>query len=321
MSEEPKLDATFYAFRKREKRFVLTGAVLGYLSLTIVSVGAFVALTWNAWVPLVTWYMGAMGALSSGGEPSAPPMHALLAIAPFYALMFPIGIILLAMLEAACLRWLVRGEAGGGLLGLKLDGDTWRVVAIYLMWIAYFIVLSIAVAVFYGVLVWVGSFGGVAQFLAILLGALAPIGLMAIMIWGAVLFAPAAATSVGQRRFAFFTAPKVVGKRFWSLLTAFLIVIVAGAVISYVLQLILQLPMQAAIMQVMAAAMNGADEAQIFDAIKEAFSSPIVLISFALQTLANLIITYLLYVALYGVNARAFEAAVEAGDVERAAAA
>jgi hypothetical protein len=35
--------------------------------------------------------------------------------------------VLTAAFEAACLRWLIRGESGGGFLGLQLGADTWRV--------------------------------------------------------------------------------------------------------------------------------------------------------------------------------------------------
>src|SRR5262249_47612508 len=57
-------------------------------------------------------------------------------------LMIPL-FILLAAYEAACLRWMIRGEAPG-LCGLTLDADVWRVYGVYWCWFATQYIVSIA---------------------------------------------------------------------------------------------------------------------------------------------------------------------------------
>lgn len=314
---EPKLEATFYAFRKRDQRFVMTKLGVAYYVLAVAAAAAFFALAWPALTELAGWYFSTIGAVSGGGEATAPPANVLVSIAPHYAGIIVVSVVLFAMFEAACLRWLVRGEAGGGFLGLKFDADTLRILGVYLAWIAYAIVLTLAITIFYALIFALGSLGGPAQFIAILIGALSPVGIAALMIWLGVLFAPAAATTIGRRRFSFLAARKVVGKRFWPLLTAFFLIIVAYLVISTILSTIAQIPMNQAMLPVTSAIISGADGEEIARQMQAVLSSPIVLGSLAVQMLANMILGVVYYVAMFGANARAFEAAVEAGDIER----
>src|SRR6185503_18243215 len=50
------LNATFFAFRKREKGGVLTRASLGFLALAIVFLGAFIAVNYQSIGPIFGWY-------------------------------------------------------------------------------------------------------------------------------------------------------------------------------------------------------------------------------------------------------------------------
>lgn len=317
MSEQKPLDATFFAFKKRERRFVLTSAAIAYYLAALAVGAAFMALTWGHWSELIAWYFGVLGSISSGAEPGPPPREAMLGVLPFYLAVLPIGLVLFAAFEAACLRWLVRGEAGGGLFGLQFDADTWRVFAVYLLWVVYFIVVCIAIGAFYGLLIAFASLGGAARFIAILVGALAPIGIAALLIWGGVLFAPAAAASIGQRKLVFLSARKVSAPRYWPLLTSFFLVIAGYVVVSMVVSTVLQMPLNQAMAPATTAILSG-DAARGLSLMQETLLTPAMLAVMAANVLASFVLATLYYVAMFGVNARAFEAAAEAGDVARA---
>jgi hypothetical protein len=260
-----------------------------------------------------------MNSITSGGEPNAPPQEVMLGLAPYYVAMVPIGLLVFAAFEAACLRWLVRGESGGGLFGLRLDSDTWRVFGVYWLWVAYCIFAAVAIVAFYALLVAFGGLGGAARFVAILVGALAPIGIVALLVWGGVLFAPAAATSIGRRKLIFLSARRVSAPRYWPLLTSFFLVIVGYLIVSTILSAILQIPINSAMAPVMLALMSGADGADAVALMQEALFTPLMIGVLVLNGLASLVLTTVYYIAMFGVNARAFEAAAQAGDVERAA--
>jgi len=317
MSEHPPLDAALNAFKKRGRQFVLTRAAAAYYGLVMLASAAFIAFTWTQWSQVIAWYLGLVNSILSGGEPSAPPQQVMLALAPFYAVFGLISLMLFAAFEAACLRWLIRGESGGGLLGLRLDADTWRVFGVYWLWIAYFVCVVVAIGVFYGLLIAVGSMGAVARLIAMLAGTLAPIGIAVLLIWGGVLFAPAAAASVGRRKFTFLSARKVSAPRYWPLLTSFFLVIVGYLIVSTVLSTILQIPINNAVTPVMHRILSGADGAEAVRLLQEAFSTPQMIGVFAVNLLVSFLLATVYYIAMFGVNARAFEAAADAGQIER----
>lgn len=310
MAEEQDLNATFFAFKKREQRFVLTRAAVGYFLIYLLLTAAYFALIWTSLGALIGWYGEAMQAASQGGEPSAPPVE-LFTLAPYAAAFAILALILFAAFEAACLRWLVRGESGGGVLGLTLGADTWRVFATYFLWLGFFIAFSILIVLFYVATQAISSLGGAATLMAIVLGALAPLGFLALLIWGAVRFAPAAATSIARGRFAFFEAPAVSRGRFWPLLGAFVILWVGYCVIVFIAGQIIQIPAQQAIQPVIRDMMTGSG-GDIGARMMEAMSSPAYLISMGAYMVLSAIASTVLYIALFGVNARAVLAAEEA---------
>lgn len=317
MSEQPPLDATFFAFKRRERRFVLTSVAIAYYVLLLLIGVVLVALSWNAWNGLISWYLGVLGAISSGVAPSPPDQEIVLALAPYSLASIPISLLLFAAFEAACLRWLVRGEAGGGFFGMKLDADTWRVLGVYGLWIVCFVLLILSLTVFYGALMAFSSLGSAARVVAMLCGALAPIGFLALLIWGAVSFAPAAATSIGRRKFTFISARRVSKPRYWPLLTAFLLVIVGYVIVASIISAIFQIPINNAMAPVMAAMMSGNDGPHLLTLVQEAFFTPTMLAILIVNMLVSFVLATVYYIAAFGVNARAFEAAAEAGDVER----
>lgn len=309
MADEPKLDATFFAFKKREPRFVLTRAAIGYLILYVLICVIYIALSWTSLNAVFAWYGGLVGSAMQGGEMTAPPPE-VLGLIPYAFVVGILSLVIVAAFEAACLRWLVRGEQGGGVLGLTFGADTWRVLATYVLWIALFIGFVILIALFYTLTTVLANVGGAAQLIAVLLGALAPLGFIALLIWAAVTFAPAAATSIARRRFAFFEAPRIVKGRFWPLLGAFVILWVGYCVIAIIANQIITLPAQAIMAPVMVKAMSG-DTSSVGSAMIEAMTSPVYLASMGVNFVFSTILGTVLYVAMFGVNARVVLAADE----------
>jgi hypothetical protein len=309
MAEE-KLDATFFAFEKRDQRFVLTRGALGYFIGYALLCAIYLALVWATLPNLIAWYAGTMQAVLHGGEPSAPPAQ-VFGLIPYSILLGLAALVLFAAFEAACLRWLVRGESGGGLLGLTLGADAWRVVATYFVWLGLAIGFAMVCALFYVLVNIVANIGGPARIFAMLLGALAPLGFIALCIWGAVRFAPAAATSIAQRRFAFFEAPRVTKGHFWQIMGAFVILWVGYIVVVTIVGGIIRMPAQSAIAPVIADIMTG-NAGDIGPRMLEAMSSPVYLISMGAYLVFSAILSTVLYIAMFGVNARAVLAANDA---------
>ena len=76
--------------------------------------------------------------------------------------------------------------------------------------------------------------------------------------------------------------------------------------------------MSTAMASVMQQVLAGADGADALRAMQEAFLTPFMIGVFAVNVVASFVLSIVYYIAMFGVNARAFEAAAEAGDVERA---
>src|SRR5690606_13392172 len=133
--------------------------------------------------------------------------------------MFPFYI-LCAAFEAACLRWMIHGE-NAGFMGLSLGAPTWRVWCVYWMWfllnLAFSLVMGVATAVLAGAIV---LSTGAAESAASVTPVLELIQ-YGVMIYFGVRLAPAAATTIARRKFAFFDAWTVTKGRFWALLGSF----------------------------------------------------------------------------------------------------
>jgi hypothetical protein len=311
MAEQQKLDATFFAFKKREPRHVLTRAAVAYLAIYLLLAAVYLAATWTSLSALLSWYFGMAGSLAQGGAFTGPPPEAL-AMLPAGGLLALACLVLFAALEAACLRWLVRGESGSGVLGLTAGADTWRVLATYLVWLGLFIGFCIVVAVFYALCGVLADVGGAAQIVALLLGALAPLGFLALLIWGAVRYAPAAAMSIARGRFAFFEAPRATRGRFWELLGSFLILWVIYFVAATIVGQIIQIPLMQQMAPMMRDMMSG-DVSRIGEHMQTLMTSPTYIAVMAVYSVVSAILALVFYIAMFGVNARAVLAADEAG--------
>lgn len=316
MSEFSAVQAGLYAFRRRERRFVLTGATIGYLIGACLIGAAFVAAAWPALSGLISWYASVFHAASNGGSPPQPDPAVFLSVAPWYGGYILVTLLWMSVYEAACLRWMVRGETGG-LLGLSFNGDTTRVFLTYVLWMVLWIAFCVAVGLFYGALIAVNAAAPALRILMMVLGALAPLGLIALLVWVATRLSPAAATIVARQKFAFFGAWGVTRGRFWDLLGAFFIILAIYIAVSFTAQALVRIPMTQAMYPVMTQAMQDADFASIMSRLGEALASPLIAGVLAAYIAVSLVLSCVMRLAWFGVNAYA----VAAKDEPEAAAA
>jgi|CXWL01.1.fsa_nt_gi hypothetical protein len=321
------LNATFFAFHKREKGGVLLGATIAFVVMAVLMVGAFYVLNAQAISDYIGWATS-LGANMENAKPGAPPSmdmmmppQSVMALGPMYLLFILFYHILLASYEAACLRWMIRGETGG-VLGLSLGADTWRVYFGYWIWffllIAFYIVIAVVAFGLAGSFVAVGGAqpgssmgGGMAVFIPLIVLALV-LGL----VYFAVRLAPAAATSIARRKFAFFDAWTVTKGRFWALLGAFVLLLL----MFLVLCIVASIGMGAMIGMNAASHMAQNGEPESAAAALQMMSNPQVLVPIVVMYATMLIASMLLYLALFGVNARAALAAIEDGKIQAASA-
>lgn len=308
------LNATFFAFQRREQSGVLLRATLAYVLIAIVVAGAFIALNWQAMNDYLAWTVSM--SQQTEVDPNNPfggmmPPQSVMALGGWYFLFLIFFYLLLAAYEAACLRWMIRGERRG-FLGLALDADTWRVYFTYWIWffllIAAYIVFAIVV---FGAMAgaMMGAQPGVGPSASIgIAAALIGLALVLLLIYFAVRFAPAAATSIAKRRFAFFEAWTVTKGRFWALLGAFVLLWLMYFVGVIVLSGGAVFAMGAGVAQ-----MQSGAEPQSTEQMFAVFSSPSVWVPLVVCYGLMIIGAFVFYVALFGVNARAALAAINEG--------
>ena len=318
------LNATFFTLKSRP-RAVLLPATLATMALVGLIVAAFAALNWGTLSSIPQLILSAP---EGGDEEIAMRLMGgiFMLVGSALLLLFPLYLALAAY-EAACLRWMIRGEAPG-LFGLALDADTWRVYGVYWCWFLAHLTLSFG----FGILmipIMLMSFGSIAMDPSADPAALAqyqltiqlPFTLLQylVLIFLGVRFSPAAATSVARRRFSFFEAWTVTRGRFWALLGA------------WVLLWLIFL----AVYSIVGAFTFGAVFAQLWPLMLENFNKPggdhgaevaAILLAPGMWTTIGLGYLALILVGLgyalmsFGVNARAALLALEEGKIEQATA-
>jgi hypothetical protein len=304
---------TFDAFRKRGRSGVLTGAAIFFLLLIFVSTGLFLALAWRGFLDYVNWIGEVASSPSAASTPMMPPASAM--NFSNLSLLYQVAyFIILAAFEAAVLRWLTRGEMRG-FFGLSLTAsDTWLVWASYWVWFGLFIVLYLAEIVVWLVAV---AIVAVAKIDATIAGPLALFGVLAnvcAILWAAVRFAPAAATSVALQRFAFFDAWKVTQGRFWSLFGSFLLIIVIYLIGATVVVALAGIPLAAPLQTLV----SGAIATGVAPQPQEIFNlalSPAGLTAIGLMAALGAVCETIFRIAFCGVNARAALMAKEEGRI------
>ena len=319
MSDKQALNATFFAFRKREKAALLP-TTLAFAVIVLAMGAVFTALNWQAFVDYMNWVASISASNANSAAAGVPPSmdammppQSVMSIMPAYFLFLLGYYILLAAYEAACLRWMIHGETGG-LFGLSLGADTWRVYFSYWIWFLLLITFYIVCAIVAGgamASVFMGMQGGAepspaAVIIPLVLGLLVVLAL----IYFSVRLAPAAATSVARRKFAFFDAWKVSKGRFWGLLGAF--------VLLFLMFMVFVIAVEVAFgVMVGMTAMNsvGQAEPQSAEEAFRAFATPQYMAGIVALIVAITIASFLFYIALFGVNARAASLALEEGKI------
>jgi hypothetical protein len=248
------------------------------------------------------------------------PPPSVMALVGWYMLFMIVFYLALAAYEAACLRWMIRGETKG-FFGLALDGDTWRVYFTYWVWFflaiaLYFVVTIAAVGVIAGIAVGGGPQNDPSALASLGIGAIAACFLVLLLfIYFAVRFAPAAATSVAKRRFAFFDAWTVTKGRFWALLGAFLLLWLMYVVGIFIFYAAIFVALGTSMWSQIASGGGPMSEQEAL----AMFASPSVWIPLALVYALLIVGGFVFYVALFGINARAAQAALEEGKITAAA--
>lgn len=313
------LNATFFAFRKREGGLLLP-ATLTFSLLFALFLGAYLVAT----IMLSGQNPADLMKILSNAEtdPSAienafSPTALIGLLLAFLVFVFAVCI-LAASYEAACLRWMIRGEKKG-VFGLALDSDTWRVYGIYWVWLIFAVVGFIAFLIFMGVL---------GALLQSLMGDLSPFVLPALFlilpIYFMVRLAPAAATAVATRRFTFFDAWNVSSDRFWAIFGAMFLIWLIFTILSTVLTCgLLAWGLGTEGLNTLFATMssNPADASAAVDRAQlELMMGEKTWLGFWAVQLVSYVLSAVFYLALFGVNARAALAALEEGKIEQEAA-
>jgi hypothetical protein len=318
-----KLNATFFALRKREQSGVLTRATIAFAIAAAVLIAIFAAVFWWSFAPVLTWYGQAIAASASGDtasmEAAGFPPQVFSLIGGFLLWAFPFYI-LCAAYEAACLRWMIHGEVNG-FMGLSLGAQTWRVWGVYWMWfllnIAFSIVMGIAMTVIVGIFAVSSGGDSAATGVAVIPAYLIQYGLM---IYFGVRLAPAAAASIARRRFSFFHAWAVTRGRFWALLGSFALLYFIYAIVSVAIGAVWFVSVLGPNAPDVASAMGDPQRfsqvmVETMQAYLQSLTEPKNWIVIGVLQVISLVVMVVFYVAMYGVNARAAQAALEEGKI------
>jgi hypothetical protein len=323
MADRQPLNATFFAFKKRERGGVLLGASLTYAVLAFGIFGIFAWFNWQAFADYIAWSM-TIAERQQGVDPNdaeavfaaMTPPASVMSIVPSYFLLTLVFYLLFAAYEAACLRWMIRGEVKG-LFGLALDADTFRVWCTYWLWLVlliatYIVLVVVGMAVGFGAVM--SAQGGENIGASVLVAVLVCLLLLFGVLYFAVRFAPAAATSIARRRFAFFDAWTVTKGRFWAMFGSFVLLFLMFIVGAFVLSIGLGLAMGMGMMGQIDPSAEPSSPAEM----ATLFASPSVWAPLAALYAVMIIGSFVFYVTMFGVNARAAQAALEEGKIQAA---
>lgn len=216
------LKATFFVLKPRD-RMVLLPATLVFVAIIAALLGAFAALNWSTLLHFRDLFaQSAAGGVMSEAEVGHFVGRVFGVFGAAMLLLFPFYIAVAAY-EAACLRWMIRGEAPG-LFGITIDNDAWRVWGIYWVWLLVNFAVSIAVSIVTMPLMFM-TMGEIMRnptqeaMMDWQMRVQLPLTFLQNipLIFLSIRFGPAAATSVALEHFSFFTAWKVTSGRFWAL--------------------------------------------------------------------------------------------------------
>lgn len=316
------LKATFFAFKKRD-RAVLLPATLVYVLIVAVIAAVFVALNWGALNSFFNLIRAQPDALSDAqGMSLVSGMFGLFGW--LFLLLFPF-FIATAAYEAACLRWMIRGEAPG-LFGITINNDTWRVWGVYWVWlIAHYVVgfatSMLTMPIMFMMMGDIIAQGGSTETnspemweLQLKLQSLSLLQYIPMAFLG-IRFGPAAATSVARQQFSFFEAWKVTRDRFFALLGSYALLWLIFAIAYVALFAVAFYPVFGSFFaELFAAWPQVRDDA--FDRYMDLVFSPRSWMFIGAGYAVALVLTLVYKVLTYGINARAVLAAIEEGKIE-----
>lgn len=315
------LNATFFALRRRDRAVLLPASIV-YAVIVVVLAAAFVALNWGA----LTHFFTLLRTASTAEPSEAEALRlfsgmmglfgwGLLFLFPFY--------IATAAYEAACLRWMIRGEAPG-LFGITFNHDTWRVYGVYWVWLVVHMVVGFAASMLTMPLMFmmmgdVIARGGMEPDAATMLDLQVRLHAISLlqyipMAFLGIRFGPAAATSVARRHFSFFEAWNVTRDRFWALFGSFAVLWIGFGLAHIALMAVLYWSLLGPLIADAITAWPNlpADLMERYTAILFAPSSWVVI---AIGYATAFVLTLAYAVLSYGVNARAALAALEEGKI------
>lgn len=313
------LNATFFALQPRD-RAVLLPATISIGVIIVAIFAAWVALNWGALNNIFTVWPTLASTQKPDDATAFGAVAAIFALAGS-ALLFMIPLyIAIAAYEAACLRWMIRGEAPG-LFGITLDNDTWRVYGVYWCWFVLQFAINIVFSIVALPIVFMsmGSIGANPtpdQMLQWQLQTQLPITLLQYlpMIFLGVRFAPAAAVSVARKRFSFGEAWTATKEKFWPILGSF--ALLWGAwLVGWVA---VSMPLWLNVWPHLSQMMTSADETAM-QAYFNTLASPEAWLWIGLSYGVMLIGGLAVAVLCYGVNARVALVALEEGKIKSAA--
>lgn len=320
------LNATFFAFRKREKGGVLLTAGIAYAVALVLLFVVFFAAIWAArgGAQFMDFYQSAMTSAATGEPPAVAPPNpagALLLIPAYFVFIF-LYFVLTAAFEAGAIRWMVRGETSSP-LGLHFGADMWRVYATYWLWLMYVI------------LGWAGFF--VATFIAGIIGGGAgqagPWVMVGVCVaylfawfYATVRLSPAAATSVGRGEFSPLKAWSATSGRFWALFGAYLLLFVIYIILFFLLASVFMGAFYAQIFSGLDWSTAQTDpevfmqdyQAASLAAVQSYFSNPSMMALYVGGQVVMWAVAITFYVLWFGIASRAVHAALEEGKIERA---
>lgn len=226
-------------------------------------------------------------------------------------LLIPLGGLLYAAFEAACLKRMIRGSAGKGLFGINFGADAWRVFGCYLCWFMVLIGAYIGVLLIVGIAAMAGATAksDAVTALAMLVSVVVA---GALWLYVSVRLAPGAAVSIQRGKFSFFDAWGATRGRFWTLFGSFAFLWVVYIVVFIVLEGVAFFLLLRPLVAAMPASGAGASATpEQMQAVWKSLATPMNLAALGGFYLVVLILVLVFSIAGFGINARAALAAAE----------
>ncbi len=322
------LNATFFAFRKREKSGVLMGASIGFAIAMIVLLVAFGAAAFFllGGTEFFSYYTEVMEAAARGESSTTMPPNptGILLILPLELVWLFLLFVLLAAYEASSVRWMLRGEESAP-FKLNFGADMWRVYGTYWAWLLYVVLgwVGFLIVVFIA-----GIAGGNAGAAGVWISFGICLAYFLAWFYATVRLSPASATSIGVGEFAPLKAWSVTRDRFWALFGSYLLIGIIYLVVYAILGAIFLGSFYSTIFSGLDWSVAQSDPtafAQSYEqasmrAMQQMFGTPTGIALYVGGQIVLYAVALVFYLLWFGVEARAVQAALEEGKIERKAA-